>query len=73
MSRRMQRFTVTTALTAAALFGALYQTTDAGASDCFNHPDACEAPEGTDHAPVLDRPVQASADVTTCVAWVVCF
>ena len=66
MPRAMQRLTIGAALTAATVFGVGYQTTDAGAADCFNHPDACELPEGTDHAPVLDRTITGDADVTTC-------
>jgi hypothetical protein len=39
----------------------------AAASDCFNHPDACEpAAGGTDHSPELQRTITADADVTRC-------
>jgi hypothetical protein len=45
----------------------------AQASDCYNHPDACEpAAGGTDHSPELQRTITADADITHCV-WVVCW
>jgi hypothetical protein len=70
MSRTIQRAVIGAALTAAAIFGVGYQTTDAGAAPCHPHPDACEAPEGTDHAPVLDRTITGTADITwTIFGW----
>lgn len=53
---------LTVALVAA---GAGVASADPG--QCVRHPDACEAPGATDHAPVLDRTITGTADATTCV------